>query len=301
MYISHFEKDFRTARCLNGAWDFQPVPVDRERLDEAGVPVLSAPAAEGWSDVKLIVPSPWNGNAWGGHTNQKDPATRYRCDGVYYPSYPEEWIHVQMGWLRRTFTLDAVPAGRVTLHFEAVAGEAVIYLNGHEVGTHFDNYLPFEVDVTAAIQPGENELLVGVRSHRLFDKQSETYKRMRCPYPTGSNTQGLCGIWQDVYLCTTAPLWVADVFVQPLVSEDTLKAEVTLENSGDTARTVTVGGTVCRWQSAEQALAFPAVSVTVPAGGKAVATLETKVQGRLDLWSPEDPNLYTAEIEVAGI
>ena len=289
------ENEYRTARCLNGRWDFQPVPVDRERLDAAGVPLLPAPAPEGWSDTPLTVPSPWNGNAWGGHTNAADPAAAYRADGIYYPDYPEEWIHVQMGWLRRRFTLGEIPAGRITLYFGAVAGEATVILNGVTVGVHFDNWLPFEVDITGAVKPGENELLVGIRGHHLFDVQSKTYKLMRRPYPTGSNTEGMCGIWQDVYLCVSPLVRVEDVFMQPLVDRDVLKAEVTVENADGVPRTLTVKGSV-----RDTALTFPEKEITLQPGETARVTLETEVRGALALWSPDTPALYTAEIRLEG-
>jgi hypothetical protein len=70
-----------------------------------------------------------------------------------------------------------------------------VLVNGREAGTHFDAYLPFELDVTDLVRRGaDNELLVGVRARSLFDLQSERYPRMRAPYPCGSTTDRLVGI-----------------------------------------------------------------------------------------------------------
>lgn len=284
----------RFRRCLNGAWAFQPVAITGE-VDAAGVPVLPPPA-DNWSEVPLIVPSPWNGNDWGGTTDPADPAQRYWTDGVHYPSYPNEWTGAKMGWLRRTFVLSAQErGGRLVLQFDAVAGDAVVLVNGCEVARHFDSYLPFEADITDAAHEGENELLVGVRSHRLFDRQSAQYAKMHRPYPVGSNTEGLCGIWQDVWLCATPAVYVADVFVQPQVAADTLRVTVTAANRGSAPQTVTAQVRVRRWDTGEEALCLPPLTLEVPAGGAAEKTVEMPVNGALSLWSPDTPVLYTAE------
>lgn len=286
-------------RCLNGAWQFQPCVPDGRR-DVDGVPLLPSPTAA-WSEVPLIVPSPWNGNDWGGRTNPHDPAQRFWTDGVHYPSYPEEWTTAPMGWLRRTFTLSADDlAGRLALHFDAVAGEAQVWVNGHLLVTHFDSYLPFEADITAVAGVGENEVLVGVRSHRLFDRQSPRYAKMHRPYPVGSNTEGLCGIWQDVWLRVTPLVYVEDVFVQPLVSAGRLRMEVTVANVG--AQDVCVAPEVAlrRWDSGQIVGALSGAARTVPAGGGALFVLETDRTESLALWSPDSPVLYTAECVLTG-
>src|SRR6185312_796511 len=109
------------------------------------------------------------------------------------PSYPISWDTSEMGWLRRSFRVPPDWAGRqLILHFEAVAGDCQVLVNGHSAGAHFDQYLPFELDITHLVKPGEdNTLLVGVRAHTLFNKPSARYPRMRAPYPIGSETEHL--------------------------------------------------------------------------------------------------------------
>ena len=107
-----------------------------------------------------------------------------------------------MGWLRKNFR---VPAGwngkRLLLHFEAVAGDCVLLVNGKEVCHNFDSHLPFNADISDYVnRDADNELLVGVRHTKLFDKSHPVYTKMGAIYPTGSNTDDLIGIWQDVYL-----------------------------------------------------------------------------------------------------
>ncbi|MDL2212562.1 chromate transporter, partial [Bacteroides sp. OttesenSCG-928-N06] len=54
----------------------------------------------------------------------------------------------------------------------AIMGKAIIYVNGEMVAQNFELFLPFEVDVTHKIKPGQpNDILVGVAKADLFDQR----------------------------------------------------------------------------------------------------------------------------------
>ena len=299
------EKPYRQELCLNGQWQFQPVPVPADFKPKTGrPPELPSPTAEQWEKTPIRIPSPWNANS--ANTGKGGD---YRC----FPSYPESWEKVQMGWLRRRFH---VPEGwkgkRLILHFEAVAGDAQVLVNGRKVGDHFDIFLPFDLDVTDAVSwDGDNELLVGVRKANLFDEQSPMGTR---PYPYGSfwGTH-IAGIWQDVSLLAVPPVRVTDVFVKPLVNQDCLELDVTVRNDSTAAGTVSVGGKVQPWRSLAgndvlnapvpkwtldaAVLEIPEVNVQVPAGQEVTVTLRQKVGDRLKFWTPDAPNLYGLALE----
>jgi beta-galactosidase len=320
-FVKAPEKPLRQERCLNGAWRFQPVPIPRGyEWDKGIVPELPPPAPDQWEPTPIKIPSPWNANDWGGGP-KVGPGTHrpYGPDSVYYPSYPERWIHVHMAWLERRFRVPADwPAdARLVLHFESVAGECQIWVNEHKIGTHFDKYLPFDVDTTDAIRrDGENTVRVGVRSHRLFDKRDTRYSKMTAPYPNGSNTDRLTGIWQDVSLLSLPAVRVADVFVKPWLDRDTLEADVTVRNDTDQARTVTLAADtrlwineaapsvrdapVPTWRLGGTALTLPEATLTVPAHGTAACTLAATVGGRLKPWSPDAPNLHALLVSVSS-
>lgn len=295
-WVKPSEKPFRAEVCLNGAWQFQPVEVAADfKRGNGEPPRLPMPKSDGWDVTPIKIPSPWNVNTWGGGRNVGAGTERpFWPDSVYFPSYPAAWDKAEMGWLRRTFR---VPADwgerRVVLHFEAVAGDCQVIVNGQPAGTHFDKYLPFELDVTRLVRrDGDNELLVGVRAHALFNKQSQRYPKMRAPYPCGSMTDRLVGIWQDVFLLGLPPVRVADVFVKPLVDKDTLELEITVRNDSDHEQDVTVGGEI------SSAFALTGASVTVPAGATAKLTLRERANNRLKLWAPGSSNLYAAVLSV---
>ena len=292
------EYSARREWCLNGSWAFQPKPIPDDYIRNQGQPPeLPMPVSGDWEAVSLRVPSPWNGNTWGGGRPDRESGDifeQYKPDSVYYPSYPAAWDHVEMGWLRRTIALDDLEPGRYILRFDAVMGLADVYVNGVHIGTHDDGYLPFEWDVTHALRVGENEVLVGVRGLWLLDKQSTTYQKMRCTYPNGSNTMGLVGIWQDVWLLRVPMVRVADVYVKPLVNSDVLEVEVALCNDSDDSVELTLSGEV---QGTEFIHTLENIDVS-PQSTKTVTMRMNIPSDALEKWSPDTPMLYNLVLRV---
>lgn len=302
--VAPSEKPYRSEVCLNGYWQFQPMSLPSGFPAGRGtVPDLPAATENGWDKTPIRIPSPWNVNTF---PEPGDLGGDFRC----FPSYPASWNAAPMGWLRRSFTVPASWKGqRVRIHFQAVAGEAQILVNNKPVGQHFDNFLPFTVDVTEAIRYGEtNELRVGVRKASLFDVPGRYGRR---PYQGGSMWgQHIVGIWQDVFLEAVPVIHIDDVFIKPQLDRDTLEAEVTVRNDGETAATVTLTGDTYRWvnQAGKDTLSAPEPKGvldkkavlqtapqqrTIPPHDSVTITLSAeKVGGRLNTWSPESPNLY---------
>lgn len=311
--VASAEKPYREAISLNGTWQFQPQEVPAGFVPGSGVaPKLADPLPTAWEPSLIKIPSPWNVNTWGaGRDVGEGTARPFWPDSVYYPSYPASWDLVKMGWLQRNFTPPLEWKGRrVILHFDAVAGDCEVRVNGKVVGSHFDKYLPFDLDVTDAIRLGRsNELSVGVRSHELFNKHSARFGKMIAPYPTGSETTRLAGIWQDVSIHAVPDLRVADAFVKPRVKDDILELEVTLRNDRDVAATVNLGASVSPWignqapspegSYGDALLESPAHEVTIAAGSLATVKLEVPVKGKLKHWAPGSPNLHGVHLTVS--
>ncbi|MDR3110455.1 MAG: hypothetical protein LBU65_12355, partial [Planctomycetaceae bacterium] len=311
------ESEFRSEICLNGAWLFQGVDVPSDWKYGNGLPpLLGLPSDDGWDETRIKIPSAWNVNTWGNGRDVGEGTPRpYWADSVYYPSYPPRWDGLRMAWMKRSVVVPPYWAKkRYLLHFEAVSGAAEIYVNGKKVGENFGRFLPFEIDVTDAVKVGEaNEILVGVRSLRLFDKTSGKYARMKTPYPPGSNMDNINGIWQDVYLLAVPTVRIDDVFVKPFVSRDTLEVEVTLKNESDKPVRANVNGNVFTWtNNADKSNIVTAAepswqldmnvvltfdndtprTVEIQPKQTEVITIKTKVNNKLKLWSMDEPNLY---------
>lgn len=103
-------------------------------------------------------------------------------------------------WYRRSFTLPKDAAGqRVLLHFGAVDYRCEAWVNGQSVGVHEGGYASFTFEITGALVPGENTLVVcaddNLRGGRQpFGKQSPRYHSFGCSYTRTT------GIWQTVWL-----------------------------------------------------------------------------------------------------
>lgn len=319
-FVKALEKPLRQEISLNGSWQFQPVAVPAGFQRSTGTPPeLPMPDAARWEATPLKVPSPWNVNIWGtGGDVGLGTARPHTTDSVYFPSYPAAWHHVEMGWLRRRFRIpNTWGQRRVMLHFEGVAGEAQVFVNGQQAGSHFDTFLPFDLHITNLVKPNaDNELLVGIRKSTLFDKVSFDYpENQKRTYPNGSNMDNLAGIWNDVSLLALPAVRVEDVFVKPLVDQSTLEAQVTLRNNSTQAQTVRIGGDVqawknlsgkdtlsapeSKWRLEPAVLRFASREVTIAPGSTTQVTLREKVAGQLRLWTPDTPNLYGLVLKVA--
>lgn len=292
--VNEEEKGFREEICLNGTWAFMPVY-------EAKKEDFRLPKQFTWERTPIKVPSPWNVN---GFTDGRGG------DFLAYPSYPEQWKKAQMGWVKKDVTVPEFWKGkRVKLHFEAVMGKALIYVNGKLAGENFELFLPFEIDVTDLVQLGEkNEILVGVAKGSLFDDRGKYGRRTY----VGGSMWGIemVGIWQDVFLVAHAPVYISDVFVQPDTDKKILAVEVELTNNSATNQQVNVAGEVRRWYSTagkslhelpvasgalekEASLRFASLKkVQVPAGKSVKVRLEQPEVNGLAYWTPDTPNLY---------
>lgn len=308
------EQPLRAELCLNGLWQFQPVAVPAGyAADEGEPPTLRLPDAGRWEATPIKIPSPWNINAIG--HDPKGGGMDSRC----FPSYPESWNKVRMGWLRKAVTLpEAWKGRRIVLHLEAVAGDCRILVNGREAGFHFDTSLPGKFDITDLVRfEKENEILLGIRDARLYAEKG-TYGKLT--YPTGSWLEGAVGVWQDVYLLALPTVHVTDVFTQPNLDGDRLVAEVEVTNATQTAQSLTVELPVFEWLNqadlskdnvlkapepawslGAEAMRLAAPAVTLAPGEKKTVKLQGSVGGRLkkwEVWTRGKPNLYAALAEV---
>ena len=237
---------------LNGLWDYAVV-------DKAAT---APPAAY---DGKLLVPFPIE-SALSGVKRRVTADQRLFC--------------------HRTFTVPAAWAGRgVLLHFGAVDYETVVTVNGREVGRHVGGYDPFTFDISAALHPGTNDLVVNVYDSNSLD---QVIGKQR-PSGHGIFYTGVTGIWQTVWLEPVPDHFVDTLKVVPDVDGSALKL---------TVNNVYRGGPVAR-------LVVPTVSVTIGAGGKALGTGDGQAGAELTLpvpaahlWTPDDPYLYSLHVQL---
>ncbi|VGO20433.1 Beta-galactosidase BoGH2A [Pontiella sulfatireligans] len=107
-------------------------------------------------------------------------------------------------WYRKKFAVNKASShGKVFIYFEAVMGEAQVWVNGKEVAHHFGGYLPFAADVTDVLNANGKPNVVAVMADNSNSKL----------YPPGKEQNKLDftymgGIYRDTYLIETGPLHV---------------------------------------------------------------------------------------------
>jgi beta-galactosidase/beta-glucuronidase len=183
-------------------------------------------------------------------------------------------------WYQRTFTLPAKwKNNRILLHFGAVDWKADVWVNDVKVGQHTGGYTPFSFDITAALQKGENSLVV-----KVWDSTDKGYqpRGKQVSKPEGIWYTPVTGIWQTVWLEPVPEKHIENVKITPNIDNNTLTVEA-FTNAASSANRV---------------------EVKVKEGSKVVATaqsinnmpVEIAMPENVKLWSPDSPNLYDLEI-----
>jgi Glycosyl hydrolases family 2, sugar binding domain/Glycosyl hydrolases family 2/Glycosyl hydrolases family 2, TIM barrel domain len=301
--VSQYEEPARAEICLNGSWQFQG---DQDKT----TPGETVPQLGAWDQTAIKIPSPWNVNGFFLGEQGGD----FRA----FPSYPKDWENLDAAWMEKTVNVPKDWDGkRIILHFNAVAGKMVVFVNGRRAGEGFDIFFPQDFDVTDLIQTGaDNQILVKVIASKVFNQPRQLAGNRE--YISGSFWGTfISGIWQDVFLLAEPKVAVSDVFVQPLVNQDQLSVETTIANHGTTATTVDLAGNVrewineagksvldapeVKWKLADKAdLEFSDQQVTLAPGETKTVTLTAKVDGHLKFWSPSSPNLYGALLTLSA-
>ncbi|MBL8853144.1 MAG: hypothetical protein JNK57_04130 [Planctomycetaceae bacterium] len=183
-------------------------------------------------------------------------------------------------WYRRTLNYDPQPGQRTLLNFEAVDYECQVFVNAKAVGSHRGGHTPFSVDITTAIQAGENEIIV-----RVTDRTEMMQLRGKQVLdPNGIWYTQVSGIWQTVWLESVPETYVRDCLI----------------HTDAVAGTVTVTPRLVGNRAHEAVVRFE-----LRAGAQTVSS-ESSTAGlplvlqvpQARLWSPTDPFLYDLKIEL---
>jgi beta-galactosidase len=229
---------------LNGQWDYAVTPLDAEK-----------PAR--W-DGKILVPF----------------CLESKLSGVQKLLADDEAL-----WYHRTFNAKPNSNRRLLLNFEAVDYRSRVWVNDTEVGQHVGGNVPFQLDITKAVKPGENHLVVRVedatggaqlRGKQVLDPHGIWYTRVS-------------GIWQTVWL-------------EEVPSRHIEKLKISTDAK---AGTISVLPIRSRDPSNEIILHIVALE-----DGKPVAEVKTNQPGatlRIEnpkLWSPDSPHLYDLNVSL---
>jgi len=199
------------------------------------------------------------------------------------------------GWYRKTIVFPSgwiARGSRLWIEFDAVATVAGVWLNGTWLGGHSGDFARWRVEATALAHPGENELLVYV--DELPGHMMQGFLSAVAPH--------YGGIWQDVrlYHAGAASLETDAIRIQadPVTGQVTVRIEnrhpaaapppnVTLHHYDSTL-----------WQRGGglPPSAIRAVEIMNDDSGW---TFSVTIPSH-EIWSPEHPSLYIAEVTLVS-
>lgn len=177
-------------------------------------------------------------------------------------------------WYKKTFEYEEAEGQREFLYFGAVNYEADIYLNGEKAGSHVGGFTPFNVEIKDLLQEGENTLVVRADNERRSDGVP------------GSRTDwwNYGGITRSVSFVKVPETFIENYFIQLADnSEQTIGGWIQLNGSTAGEQELTVE--ISELDISE--------TIRTDENGRA----EFKINAEPELWSPEEPKLYSVEIE----
>lgn len=223
-----------------------------------------APAHPDFNDgtwQKLNLPHDWS------VTQRFDRNAPAGNDGAYLPT--------GTGWYRHTLNISPEKIGKkLQLYFEGAYMQSDVYVNGQRAGDNPYGYSSFFVDITPYVKAGENTIAVRV----------DNSMQKNCRWYSGS------GIYRNVWLTTTDKTHIADWGVQISTPDlHTAVVRTKVMNESDSNRDIEVKTTIGNVSETTRCPLSP--------GESKVIEQKLKIADAKP-WSPDSPNLYTADISL---
>ena len=187
-------------------------------------------------------------------------------------------------WYARRFDLNKeFRNNRCLLHFGAVDHSSRVWLNGKAVGKHRGGYTPFSIDVTDTVKPRDNLLVVYAED--LPDTGQCRGAQAITPVPVGKAYERTTGIWQTVW-CEPIP---EEYILASYLISSSIDGQVEFEIRVAAPRP----GTEFMMRVFSRGVEI----ATWSAPTTEVARFKLNLPD-VQLWSPEDPMLYTTEMRL---
>ncbi|HTE28635.1 MAG TPA: beta galactosidase jelly roll domain-containing protein [Flavitalea sp.] len=250
---------------LNGDWDFKLDP--REQGVAFGWPAAGVPF-----DRTIAVPGAWQAQGAG------EPNGMLRHD------------YTGAAWYRRKVSIPSTWRGKViTLRIGGAHLETALFVNGQQIGEHSGFSAPFSFDVSKALIPGK-ENVIALRIANPGAVPLESPDKQLPARPTGmlNYIGNWGGIYGNVELRATNAIFIEHVYVKSDIERKTASFIVTVKNQ----RTGTFTGELDVKVSSDTK---QQMSLKLAAGERAEVKMTVPIKN-MQLWSPDQPNLYTATV-----
>jgi beta-galactosidase len=282
--VSVFAQNQGKVINLNGSWDFEqtarafPPNEFTRKCPVPGLIHLAEPRIESYDKLfKKPVQT------------ISEEASDYR-DLEYEPQY---------SWYRRTIHIPAEMEGMEAM-LSILKSKYVtqVYVNGMDVGQSVSCYTPIDLSVTKALKYGkENEILIRV-GERIWLP----------PWAAGSTDKEkanyIPGIWDDVYLSFSGKQKVLKKLVLPSVKDKKVTVKLLVRNFypqqvmyGDPMLDKVKAEIVIKDRKSGKKIASNIMEGETTRDNETQLVTEIPIE-KFNLWSPENPFLYEAEIKL---
>ena len=199
-------------------------------------------------------------------------------DGGYFPT--------GIGWYRKSFMAPKDWTNKkISIYFEGVYMNSEVFINGKSLGVYPYGYSSFDYDLTNYIKPGE-ENLIAVRVDNAQQKN--------CRWYSGS------GIYRHVWLQVKETVNIDHwgVFVTtPEVSNK--KANVNIQtlvkNETSASQKVLISTIIYNTKGQKKGTKQTSIELSANSSKELNQVIAVKAP---DLWSPEHPNMYQAQVSI---
>lgn len=175
-------------------------------------------------------------------------------------------------WYRKRFDYQKQPGKRVFLYFGAANYEAIVFLNGHEIGKHTGGFTPFNIEVTGLIANGLNSLVVKVDNKRLPEAVPTVM----------TDWWNYGGITRDVLLVETPATFIRDYYVQlKKGTENSITGWVQLDGENHREKT---------------SVLIPELKLRIDLSPDSSGYAAFEVKAKPVLWNPARPKLYAVDL-----
>jgi len=200
------------------------------------------------------------------------------------------------GLYRKTFTIPRSWASkRIKFRAEAIYSRCEVFINGARAGSHEGGATPFELDITGAARPGENQAMI------LVEALSNAANFDRMSYFAYFN---LAGIWRPLEVFAVEPAHISRLALattfDPAYQDALLSVNVDVAN--EQSQALPRAGLKLRLfdpRGKEVALRGLSTNVSLLPWETHTLKLQASVVAP-DQWNAEQPKLYMLVAELAG-
>jgi len=252
--------DARDATSLNGTWNLIVDPMG-----------MGSPGGffGGWATDRIPV------DEWQLLEYNYASSKQVRVPGDFNTQFDELFFYRDGVWYQRHFDASPVEGKRYHLWFGGANYTTSVFLNGQPVAKQVGGYVPFSVDVTEALEAGDNDLVVSV-NNRLDDNSVPTKRTDWWPYG---------GLTRDVYLVATPDTYIVNA-----------KVELVSTAGGIRGRVITANAK----RGTPVTLALPELDLEITASVDADGVAARQSDAAPELWTPDNPKLYDLTVSMGS-